>query len=106
MEAISELRKLPDRSPVYVYREKSKKWEGPFPCIQVGGETAVVQLPSGRKIFRSTVVKPVVRSAFSEYSNGTADPSKDRAAIGEDQCGVMFGSAKVVIAPAEAATQF
>lgn len=41
-----------------VYRDKSKKWEGPFPLVSLEDSTVVAQLPSGRKIFRSTVVKP------------------------------------------------
>lgn len=65
VEQSEELRKLPSNSPVLVYRETENKWLGPYPLIQVDGETVVVQLPSGRKIFRSTVVKPANGSKFS-----------------------------------------
>lgn len=51
------LEKLPSGSPVLVYRMTSKKWEGPYPLVHVYGRTAVIQLPRGRKIFRSTAVK-------------------------------------------------
>lgn len=51
------LNKLPSGSPVLVYRERSRSWEGPFSLVHVEGSTAVIQLPKGRKIFRTTVVK-------------------------------------------------
>lgn len=54
--------KLPAESPVYVYRAHRKRWEGPFPFIQIDGETVVVQLSPGRRIFRKNVVKPVIWS--------------------------------------------
>ena len=56
---------LPAGSSVMVYRIKSKKWEGPFPFVTIDGSTVVVQMPTGRKIFRSTVVKssnPVIQT--------------------------------------------
>jgi len=59
-EQEEELHKLPSGSPVLVYRQRTKKWEGPFPMVHVDGSTVVVQLPSGRKIFRSTVIKSAV----------------------------------------------
>lgn len=49
---------LPAGSPILVYRTTSKKWEGPFKFISIEGETAVIQLHRGRKIFRSTCIKP------------------------------------------------
>lgn len=58
-----KLRLLPAGSPVYVYRTKSKIWEGPYPFIQIEGHTVAVQLPSGRKIFCSHVVKSEVPAA-------------------------------------------
>jgi len=61
-ENSEELRKLPAGAEVLIYRNKSKIWEGPFPFINIEGETVTVQLPSGRKIFRSTAVKPVTKS--------------------------------------------
>lgn len=45
------LQSLPTGSPVHVYRYISKKWARPFPLIQVKGETAVIQITSGRKIY-------------------------------------------------------
>lgn len=61
-EHSNELSKLPARSPLYMFRQKSNKWEGPFSFIQLEGETDVVQMPAGRKIFRSHVVKAKVPS--------------------------------------------
>lgn len=60
------LRQLPAGSPVLVFRTASKLWEGPFDFISVSGETAVVQTKRGRRIFRSTCVKPYVRSQLND----------------------------------------
>lgn len=51
---------------VLVYRETTSKWEGPFKFIFKDGETVVVELKHGRRIFRSTVVKPYVSSNADE----------------------------------------
>ena len=51
-----------------VYRTVSKKWEGPFRYISCEGETVVVQLDVGRKIFRTTCVKPYVLADFGHQS--------------------------------------
>lgn len=56
-ESSVELQKLPAGAPFLVWRESSKCWEEPFKFINIEGETVVVQLPHGRKIFRSTVIK-------------------------------------------------
>lgn len=60
MEQEENLTKLPAGSPVMVYRNAQKKWEGPFPFVSIDGNTAVIQLPRGRKIFRSTAVKSIL----------------------------------------------
>ncbi|KAI1007173.1 hypothetical protein K3495_g1048 [Podosphaera aphanis] len=56
-------------SDVLVYREdnhgQAEKWEGPFKLIEINNETCTVNLPSGPKNFRSTVV----RSFFSSNIN-------------------------------------
>lgn len=65
-----EHRKLPAGAPVLVYRQKSKDWEGPFNFIEIQGETVTVQLPSGRKIVRSHVVKPVQKSQLENQQTG------------------------------------
>ena len=62
-----ELQRLPAGSPVMVHRIKSMKWEVPFPFVTIDGSTFVVQIPTGRKIFRSTVVKssnPVIQTEW------------------------------------------
>lgn len=41
-ESSNELRRLPAGSPLYAYRTHSRKWEGPFPWVQIDGETVVV----------------------------------------------------------------
>ena len=61
-ESSESLKNLPAGSSVLVYRKDSKKWEGPYTFINIDGETVTVQLPHGRKIFRSHVVKPVTNS--------------------------------------------
>lgn len=53
-----DLMKLPHGADVLIFREKQKKWTGPHKFISIEGDTVVVQLPHGRKIFRSHVVKP------------------------------------------------
>lgn len=55
-QSIDGLHDLPAGEPVLVWREKSKKWEGPFKFIIIDGETVFIQQPHGRKIFRSTFV--------------------------------------------------
>lgn len=45
------LHKQPSDTSVLVYRQKAKGWEGPFPLVTMNDRTAVIQLPSGRKIF-------------------------------------------------------
>lgn len=56
-EQEEQLSLLPSGAPVLVYRQGTKKWEGPYPLVHISGRTVVVQLPHGRKIFRSNVVK-------------------------------------------------
>ena len=49
---------LPLQSNVVVYREKYKKWTGPFKLIGMDGETCTIQMRHGPVKFRSNVVKP------------------------------------------------
>ena len=65
-EHSQKLRSFPAGSDVRVYRDTTKKWEGPFKFIEISGETALVQTACGRKIFCSTAVKPVTESLFDE----------------------------------------
>lgn len=53
----SDLDNLHFGAPVRVYRPKTDIWEGPFKFIWKDNETVCVQLPNGRKLFRSHVVK-------------------------------------------------
>ncbi len=63
---------------VLVYRKKANSWEGPFTFIDKMGETVCVQLPYGRKIFLSTVVKPAPPSPSDDsmLSVSMADSEK------------------------------
>ena len=54
-----DLDQLQFGAPVRVFRETTKKWEGPYKFVNKFGETVTVQLPQGRRIFRSHVVRPV-----------------------------------------------
>lgn len=54
----SDLDALAFGQPVRVYRQKSKRWEGPFKFISKEGDTVCVQFLLGRRIFRSHVVNP------------------------------------------------
>lgn len=65
-EASSRLLALPAFSLVFVYRTKTKRWEGPSRLISVDGVTSTVQLHRGRRIFRSTCVKSVVSSILDD----------------------------------------
>lgn len=53
-----EMWKLPAGSPVLVYHTKSKRCEVQYTFIYIDGETVPVQLDHGRRMFRSTCVKP------------------------------------------------
>ncbi len=97
----AELNKLPAGAPVYVYRDRSKSWEGPFPFLNIDGETVVVQLPKGRKLFRSCVVKPKYRSHLNEVFY-----CEDNLQITEPEILALFGSTAVRIAKKEESEQF
>lgn len=49
-------------SPILIFRQKSGKWEGPFKFVSKENETVCAQLPYGRRIFSSHVVKPAEES--------------------------------------------
>lgn len=72
----TELDKLHYGAPVRVYREKAKMWDGPFKFVSKEGETVCVQLPRGRRIFRSHVVKPVKYDVNDETSTATASSNQ------------------------------
>lgn len=52
-ETSAALHNLPAGSPVFVYRTKTKSWEGPLRFISIEGEAVVVQLKNRQRIFRS-----------------------------------------------------
>lgn len=58
------LERLPAGSQVLVYRNEKKRWTGPFLFISVNGEKVVIQTKKGRRIYRSTFVKPYTESAL------------------------------------------
>ena len=76
-EISEKLRDLPSGSPVLVYCTVTKRWEGPFLFISVQGETAVIQLPRGRKIFRTSCIKPWTESLFGKGTLKTDENSRD-----------------------------
>jgi hypothetical protein len=57
---------LPLNSEVLVWREgntgQSGKWTGPYTLLALTGETCKVQLPNGPTEFRSTTIKPYLRT--------------------------------------------
>ncbi|PXF44444.1 hypothetical protein BWQ96_05814 [Gracilariopsis chorda] len=71
-----EIDSLPFASPVLVYGESSKTWERPHPFVSKEGENVCVQLPHGRKIFRSHVVKPVTNIRREELLPTDSDSSE------------------------------
>lgn len=119
VEHSTELRKLPAGAKVYVFRQKTKKWEGPFIFVEIQGETVTVQLPAGRKIFRSSVVKPVVRSTFREtapYNNNVSrkeqnttneqEPNFAFTSFSEQLTHVLYGASKMEVHGKESAHLF
>lgn len=80
-ELSQKLMDLSSGSPVLMYRTKTKTWDGPYRYMNINVETVVVQLNKGRKIFRSTPVKPWVHSrlqptsSFSHNTNITPTPA-------------------------------
>ncbi|XMA09892.1 hypothetical protein WAI453_002683 [Rhynchosporium graminicola] len=76
----SDTLSLPLNSEVRVWREKATDnrpgWTGPFKLISTEGETCVVQLDSGPKRFRSTIVKPYLRPQ-SEHEDDSELPLQD-----------------------------
>lgn len=101
-EASAKLHSLPAGAPVLVWRETSESWEGPLPFINIDGETVVFQLPHGRKIFRSTVMKPTTGSLFKEINSAyyTTDEISDKEQI------VFFGTTKIRIAKKNESEKF
>ena len=72
-EKSAELYNLPSGAPVLVYRTTTKLWEGPFKFISIDGETVVVQLARGRRIFRRTCVKPWIKSRLGMVERKSDD---------------------------------
>ena len=78
---------LPLNSPVLVWREGNTgqpgHWDGPFTLLSIDGETCVVQLSSGPTPFRSTVVKPYLRTDSDEepVEEATEEPYVDESTI-------------------------
>lgn len=64
------LRELPAGSPVYLYRTRTKLWEGPHIFVSIDGETVIVQTPAGRKIFRSNCIRPVRKPEWPKKETG------------------------------------
>jgi transposase InsO family protein len=79
----SALDDLRPGSPVRLFRTKTGVWEGPFPFISKDHETCIIQLPSGRKMFRSNVVRP--------YKDG-----HDTVPVTNEDINVLFSEAQEV----------
>jgi hypothetical protein len=75
---------------VSVYRAASGRWEGPFRFVSKEGETVVVELANGRKIFRSNAVRPwrvTADTCRATDIRGVAEnDTNDVAADGEKEC--------------------
>lgn len=78
LEQSQPLHDLPGGSPVLIYRTNTKRWKGPRTFISVEGETAVVQIKRGRRIFRTTCVKPPVISHLPNAAIGNDEESSGR----------------------------
>lgn len=83
----AELQRLPAGAPVLVNREKTKRCEGPFLFINVEGSTVVVQTPSGRKSFRSHVVKSANKVSEDQWDkkDGISEETSSQALQSETE---------------------
>lgn len=54
-----------------LYRTSTKKWDGPHKFFSIEGETVVVQLRHGRRIFRSHCLKPLIEPVISDDPDRT-----------------------------------
>lgn len=75
-ESSAILHELPAGSPVLLYREVTKSWEGPFQFVSVSGETAVIQTPRGRRIFRTSCVRPWTKPKWTSDTSHTQHESQ------------------------------
>lgn len=101
LESSIPLRDLLGGAPV-IWREKSDSWEGPFPFVHIDGETVVVHLPHGRKLFRSTVVKPTNDSIM----NGNSSILSENGNLSEREILALLGTANIRIATKNETSQF
>lgn len=65
LDVSSKLRQIPAGSQVYVYQSLIGKLTGPHKFMTITGETPVGQTGRGRRILRSTFVRPVLDSVLS-----------------------------------------
>ncbi len=80
-----------DQGSQFVSKEFTENAEadGTIPVYQIDRETVVIQLPSGRKIFRSNVVKHVVGSNL--YNIGEIKLENLRVCeSGKNDCDVLY----------------
>lgn len=59
-----------------ISRTTNKRWEGPFRFIGFKGGKDVVQMRTGRRIFRATCVRPYVKSSLVIEDCIPAGPDK------------------------------
>ena len=76
VEDSAELRKLPAGALVWVYRTSTKKWGYPHRFISIDGETVVVQTSRARRLFRSTCVKPYIKSQLHEVDKAKEESTE------------------------------
>lgn len=76
METSEKLRQIPAGAQVDVYRYSVGKWMGPNMLISITGETTVVQTGRGRRIFRSTCVRPFINYVMRQ-DEPTDNPDED-----------------------------
>ncbi len=64
----------PIGSPVLVWRTHRKEWTGPYKLLSTSRETCTVELTSGPKDFRVTVVKPYLEESNTQLDSPSQDP--------------------------------
>jgi Reverse transcriptase (RNA-dependent DNA polymerase) len=81
-----DLEKLSYGARVRVFREGTKRWDGPYKFVSIDGDTVCVELPIGRKLFRSNVVK---NAEIEEPNAIPSNPSSEEVELMFGDCGYI-----------------
>ena len=71
------LNEVPLGGMILVYRENTRKWEGPFKLLNRSDETLTLMCKDGPKDFRSTSCKPYIRENIHMEKTETSTPASE-----------------------------